>query len=291
LPSAPRRRLAEVVVAHGIAGAVLLAALLASACVIVPVPEKRTAGPNPASRTNLEAQAPPSIVTGVTTRRQVLLELGEPDGRALDDAWFTYGAVAERGGWHWAYIMVGAGNTGGPMDSWDSSRRVIMRFDAHGVVSEVTQEQKNCNASQNSCLALSGRDLAEADTRATALAVAGPVVATFQRVQLFATRAGCDLKPHLGDVRLGAPFIIGEQGLAWQDEGYQKSWHQVPGSEVQAVLPPERRVLLTWIGVKKNDGSCLFLRILDGGVSPEQVWAAMHGHLPAAPAPNGPASR
>jgi hypothetical protein len=277
-------------VTHGGAGTLLLAALLASGCVIVPVPEKRTAGPNPASRTNLDAQAEPGIVTGVTTRTQVLLKLGEPDGRGAEDAWFTYASIVERGGWHWYAVVIGPGVAGSPVDSWDTSRRLIIRFDAHGVVSAVTLEQKDCNASERNCVPVAGSDLAEADRRAAALAVAGTVVATYDRFQWFATPSGCEPKAHSFSFRMGSPLIVGEKGLAWQ-EGYARTWNELSASDVQAIQPPERHGFITWIPVQKGDGSCVYLRVLDSGVSADQVWSAMHAHLPAAPAPNGAVSR
>jgi len=41
---------------------------------------------------------PKFIVSGKTTREDVLLELGEADGKALDESWLSYGCAFGRGG-------------------------------------------------------------------------------------------------------------------------------------------------------------------------------------------------
>jgi hypothetical protein len=73
--------------------------------------------------------------------------------------------------------MAGAKNAGVvPLNNSDTSRRLTVRFDAHGIVTAASFEQKNCSAwggadlamgpPKGNCLDASGGDLAEADRRA-----------------------------------------------------------------------------------------------------------------------------
>jgi hypothetical protein len=271
-------------------GAVVLTVLLLSGCVILPVPIERSAGPNPASRTNIEDKPPTGIVVGETTRTQVLFMLGEPDGRGLQDAWFSYGSVAERGGLHWYVLMAaatGKGAAAGPMDSWDTSRRLTVRFDARGVVSDVSLDQKNCNASGGDCLQATGGDLAAADARAAALAAAGPLVATYQDFQLIGPiQQGCGSWPLFPNVEMDGPLTFGKEGLVWQSGyGYNRKWVNLAFADVDVVSSPVRHGFFTWVPVQKKDGSCFFFRIRDKGTSQEDFWSAMRLAVPTAATP------
>src|SRR5215469_13361685 len=119
----------------------LMAASLANlaGCVILPIPVARSSGAVATYRSNVDDQVSATLVRGSTTRRQVLLDLGEPDGRGADDRWFTYQSVSRRGGLHWAYIIgaEGGGGSIGSIDNWDTARRLTIRFDDRGVVSNI----------------------------------------------------------------------------------------------------------------------------------------------------------
>ena len=78
--------------------------------------------------------------------------LGEPDGRAPDDSWFTYGSEARLGGVKWADSTRDYGD-------WNSSVRLIIRFDSHGVVSSTEFSQRNCTDSRRTCFDSTGADL------------------------------------------------------------------------------------------------------------------------------------
>src|SRR5215469_804209 len=74
----------------------LLAACLFSGCIPVVTPALLS----PDSRADLTAASQRGIEVGKTTRVDVLLALGEPDGRAVDERWFTYSSVrASSAGW------------------------------------------------------------------------------------------------------------------------------------------------------------------------------------------------
>jgi len=267
---------------------VLLTLLLLSGCIALPVPVPQSAGPKPDSRTNIGDKPPAGIVFGETTRTQVLLMLGEPDGRAADDGWFTYGSLAQRGGVHWLLFVATTGGGGAfPIDDWDTSRRLTVRFDARGVVSGVALDQRNCNGN---CLEPRGEDLAKADAQAAALAAAGPVVATYKGYHLMGPfKRGCDSASRtVAGVEVGGPLTLGERGLVWQ-RPYDK-WVNLSFEDVRSVSPPVRHAFHTWVAIEKKDGSCLYFRVLGKGVSQEDFWSAMQPHVPAAtPRPDGTA--
>jgi outer membrane protein assembly factor BamE (lipoprotein component of BamABCDE complex) len=122
-----------------------------SGCLVLPVPVHQSSETSSESRANVGPNTAPRIVPGSTTRTDVLLMLGEPDGRGDDDRWFSYRTHVSRGGWHWAAVWVaaGAGGGGAPIDDWEAVRRLVVRFDERGVVSSVESAQKNCNGCRN----------------------------------------------------------------------------------------------------------------------------------------------
>jgi outer membrane protein assembly factor BamE (lipoprotein component of BamABCDE complex) len=149
---------------------VSIAALLGNlaGCVFLPIPVARSAGAIASYRSNIDDQVPATLMQGSATRRQVLLDLGEPDGRGAADRWFTYQSVSRRGGLHWAYIAGAEGGAGsiGSIDNWDTARRLTIRFDDRGVVSSVAFDRKNCTDSfldSATCPSASGKDLTKAD--------------------------------------------------------------------------------------------------------------------------------
>ena len=86
---------------------------------ILPVP--RPAGPTRSSRIEVSAASLEQIVAGRTTRTEVLLLLGEPDGRADLDRWFTYGSRVLRGGVGWAmWVGQGVGTLSEQMQLFDA---------------------------------------------------------------------------------------------------------------------------------------------------------------------------
>jgi hypothetical protein len=262
--------------------------LLVAGCVVLPIPVERNAAPNPASRANIEDKPPPSIVSGETTRAQVLLTLGEPDGRGLGDAWFTYGSVAERGGVHWYFVAVaGTGAGAGPLDNWDNSRRLTVRFDERGVVTDVAVDRKNCNAvAYNTCLSARGGDLAEVDARRAALATAGPLVATYKDFLLIGpVHQRCGSWPLFPRIENDGTLTLGRQGLVWYSSGYKGDWVNLSFADVEAVSAPVRHGLFTWVPVQKKDGSCFYFRIRDTGTSQEDFWSAIHPLVPTAVMP------
>jgi hypothetical protein len=274
-------------VGRHIVAAILLCAPL-SGCLVLPVPVPTAAGPHASSRTNVGASVPESMVVGQTTRTQVLLALGEPDGHAADDSWFVYGAVERRGGLRWALVVaVGAGYGGGaggawPLDSWDSSRRLTIRFNENGIVSGASVEQRNCNASdRGSCLDVAGGDISASDDaarNAQLRATAGSVIAAYNVVHIVPVPAQsrCEFSWRAASNEIEAgPLEIRERALYWRstDAHGHETWTELALGDIRAVRPLERHVV--WrIPVEKRDGSCVLLTVLRHHERPPQEFEA-----------------
>ena len=124
------------------------------------------------TRGNLSSAAALPI-EGRTTREEVLLRLGSPDAVAPDDSRFGYASRRHEGGvgvWLpgaiWPippYVIPGGPPLGAVVDY--SERRLIIDFDAHGIVSRVRYDEARCPsavgplAQSGACLPLDGLGL------------------------------------------------------------------------------------------------------------------------------------
>lgn len=141
--------------------AILMATLLLTACP-VPIPPHSLG-----TRENVADHVPAFIKEGITTREDVFMKLGEPDGVAVDDSWVMYVYGKAQGGV--AFIMAAGGGAGGILVEGTYYRRLIVRFDDKGIVSFATLETKTCPRSAvgvNSsggesppCLDIYGKDI------------------------------------------------------------------------------------------------------------------------------------
>lgn len=94
------------------------------------------------SRQNVGERMPDFIVEGTTTRDDLLLRMGEPDGRGPEDRWFAYGSRYNEGG---VLFIAGApGGVGGVGVSSIRYRRIVVRFDDRGVVSSTGFVERTC---------------------------------------------------------------------------------------------------------------------------------------------------
>jgi len=151
-------------------GFLFAAVVSLSGCIVVPYEAPQgTVGP----RTDVPAAVPDSIVKGKTTRAEVLAVEGKPDGEGSD--WFVYSATAKESGLG-LFFCFATKDTAGCGDArrqvWDY-RRLVVRFDAVGVVSDVHADSASCLRWTGDfqppvpCLDLLGGDLRRADTLAT----------------------------------------------------------------------------------------------------------------------------
>ncbi len=111
-------------------------AILLTACPF-PVPP-RSVG----TRENIDDKVPAFIKEGVTTREDVLMKLGEPDAVAIDDWWVLYVSGRHRGGL--GFIVFGGSEAAGVMLEAAHYRRLIIKFDATGIIAFATLETKDC---------------------------------------------------------------------------------------------------------------------------------------------------
>ena len=115
----------------------MMAVALLPACVFpVPIQEAYRHG----SRENLGAESKEFIVAGRTTREEVLLRLGQPDGVALDESWLSYGCVRSKGG---VLLFIYPSPAIPTFETVDYTRLVIY-FDEAGAVERTQFEQQTC---------------------------------------------------------------------------------------------------------------------------------------------------
>jgi hypothetical protein len=91
------------------------------------------------SRTNLPDQVPDFIVTGKTTRQEVLLSLGVPDSYSPDGRWFAYRTSKHAGGVLFVVPYGGALEVSGT-----DEQLLIVRFDSSAIVIDATLEKRTC---------------------------------------------------------------------------------------------------------------------------------------------------
>ena len=256
----------------------LSVSVLLPGCIVLPVPIPTSSGPSGGSRASVGTAAPAGIVAGETTRTQVLLKLGEPDVRGLNDLWFSYSALVGRGGVRWALVYGAAagyaGGTGGAhsLDQWDSSSRLTVKFDERGIVTAVSFDRKDCTAwDTHDCLARADSALVAADDEKKGEALAGSLVATYYGYLIVASRGPRCTYSDFGARESGRPFEIRERGLAWWTDSPSHQRESLQFQEIQEVRPVERHVGHWWIPIQKLNGSCLFLQVASDKASQDAV--------------------
>ena len=225
---------------------------------VIPIPVPHTGAPAKESRTNLDAQTPDTLTAGQTTRTQVLLMLGEPDGRGPADGWFTYGSVTQRPGIHWV----------GPtyIGDWDVSRRLLVRFDPAGIVATVEYSTRDCTDAKHNCLEPSGADLLTVgEDRVMA---AGEPVARYRHNYLeWWSSYRCELKARHdgGNGGYGDDLVVTHDAIFWLDRRDQRDaplrWRMLPLQEIARVLPLQDDGAFEWIVLQRRDGSCFFFHV------------------------------
>jgi hypothetical protein len=96
----------------------------------------------PGSRQNVGERLPDFIVEGATRRAEVLMRMGEPDGRGPGDRWFAYGSRYNEGGV--LFVAGGAGGVAGAGAESIRYRRIVIRFDDQGVVTAAGLVERAC---------------------------------------------------------------------------------------------------------------------------------------------------
>lgn len=192
----------------------LAVAVTLCGCIVVPYEASEgSVGP----RTEVAATVPDSIVTGKTTRAEVLQSQGKPDGEGEGDDWFVYSSTFKNSGLG-LFFCFAANYTVGCGDArrqvWDY-RRLVLRFDAAGVVSAAYVNSASCvrwtgaDRSPVPCLDLLGGDLRHED--ALALIQKGKqVLATYEDVRWPADQDNdCTFYGHMAVAQDSLYFVAG----------------------------------------------------------------------------------
>jgi hypothetical protein len=177
-----------------IVGVVLLA-LAMSGCVPI-VYGSRYEAP---SRQNLADAVPASIEAGRTTMADVVLALGDPDTVAADESWLAYVSRYRKGGAGAALVLAGGGEMGllGGAQKQMLYRRLLVRFDAAGVVQDATLDVVDCAeadffvgqsaGSSPPCFDMDSRDLVAFDLAERLQAQGETAVVVFSYAEWWAT--------------------------------------------------------------------------------------------------------
>ncbi len=120
----------------GVGGMLFLTVFLAGCP--VPIPAGYTSG----SRENLDEQVADRLKTGVTSREDVLLLLGEPDGVGPDESWLAYGSVYGKGGVLFLFCA-GGGCMGGGSEKMEY-KRLVVTFDEQGTLMNADFVSQDC---------------------------------------------------------------------------------------------------------------------------------------------------
>jgi outer membrane protein assembly factor BamE (lipoprotein component of BamABCDE complex) len=140
---------------------IVLMSMLLTAC---PIPLPR--GDTSDSRQNVGDVVPDFIIAGKTTRSDVLLALGEPDGITEHGERFTYTRRTREGGV--MFVMAAGSSAGGVSTETLTYRRLIVTFDGSGIVTNAHSEQVSCTERElmmgqgirsTPCVSASGHDL------------------------------------------------------------------------------------------------------------------------------------
>lgn len=163
------------------------AAVSLSGCLIVPYEAPQgSVGP----RQDVPAAVPDTIVKGKTTRDEVLRDEGKPDFQGDAADWFVYASASKESGLGLFFCAAANSNAGcgdARRQVWDY-RRLVVRFDAAGVVSDVHVDSASClrwtrnYGSPVPCLDLRGDDLRREDALAT-VEKGKNVLTTYQSVR------------------------------------------------------------------------------------------------------------
>ena len=258
--------------------ALALAAATISGCISVPFP--LASGPLPDSRMNIPAQIPSAIAIGHTSRREVLLELGEPDGIGPNDAWYSYGSAFSHGG-----LGILTVSYGGSYDARHNVevRRLFLKFDSSGVVSSVNLETKRCPMWTSDllrhvslpCLDIQGADVARQES--------SPLPSSRLGQFNYVTRRPGDCSTHgklTAEGAVGTLEIFADVMLLAPTPGEQKEYSaylnpapadslKIPLEGVQSVQYVKGRWFWKWLNVRMKDGTCFSLQFGKEGQAQE----------------------
>jgi outer membrane protein assembly factor BamE (lipoprotein component of BamABCDE complex) len=142
-----KRRLSQ----GGAAWAMIAVTLALAACIALPIPSE---GYSLLSRGNLPSQLPQFLEVGVTTREEVLLQLGSPDSLANDHSWFGYRSISHEGGATVGNMLFIPFRTD---VVYTTQREVVIYFNANSTVERFDFKEASCNTGTGKCRLVSGK--------------------------------------------------------------------------------------------------------------------------------------
>lgn len=122
--------------------AVAMGLLFPVAALIAGCPLPLPPGYAASSRENLSAEVSGRLVAGVSTREDVLLLLGEPDGFDPNGAWLAYSSAYGHGGV--VFVMCAGSGCGGGGSEKMEYRRLIVSFDGRGLLRDANFVSREC---------------------------------------------------------------------------------------------------------------------------------------------------
>lgn len=212
------------------------------------------------SRGDITVAAQQKLEVGTTTRVDVLLTLGEPDGRAVDDSWFAYGSARSSEVGALAFLIVSG--FGIEHVSTDVSR-LIVRFDARGVVSSADLDRSKCGGLMvaRGCHDVRGGDLAAADA-----ALAGGekvVLLSYSSSHVVeGTPDHCDIE--FRKKGIDGPLALTDRAIVMRDS-------KLAYAGIAEVMPIKHKELESWVALKRRDGICVFIFLPDSGNTAPRV--------------------
>ena len=174
---------------------ILLVAFAMSGCVPI-IYSERYEKP---SRQNLTDTVPAFIEAGRTTMADVVLALGDPDTVAADESWIAYASAYREGGGGAALVLAGGGQVGllGGARKQMLYRRLLVRFDAEGVVTDATLDVVKCGNNEfflgqavgeaPPCFDVDSLDIAAAELTTRLMAQGETNVVVFNRAEWLTT--------------------------------------------------------------------------------------------------------
>ena len=116
--------------------------LLCATALLVGCPVPLPSGYSALSRENIGEDLTVELTAGVTTREEVLLLLGEPDGAGPGDAWLSYGSIYGEGGV--IFILCAGGSCAGTGAEKVEYRRLVVTFDEQGLMTNAEFVDREC---------------------------------------------------------------------------------------------------------------------------------------------------
>jgi len=258
-------------------GLPLLASALLAGCIPVVMRTTVDAG----SRGNLPESQPLAIQAGTSRRADVLLELGEPDGRAPDESWYVYSLTRTSG--VGGFLIVGGGGAvgavGGIVGSQDMTR-ILVRFDSSGGVTSVEPARLHCGhyagafpawVESAPCASPTGEDLQtaarDAEKAARTAAVEngdyGAVIESYPWA-FWVTSLCEDAKPHWAGSLRNVELRLTERALLERDKHGHAEWNVFQLRDLDEPTVRNAVMTLDFVRVKYVDGRCLYFGVRHG---------------------------